>query len=174
MGSKLKGTQNTNCPYPAVCGAGKGDIFPLQGHRGRLSPQRSCCSSQVSLDREDSAPLSQGPHVHSGTPRTSIALQTRKRQKDIHYLQHVTLHRRQRGTEPTSPGGFKLRPGAMKHPGECVQLAIRLPERERECAQLESIRWRSSREDLVQLHLGVCTAKLVVTHQKSNPWGNCH
>ena len=75
----------------------KGRHFPLRGHRGRLSPQESCCSSQVTSDREDSAPLSQWLHAHSG-PSQELALFCRqgRDKRHSHYLQHATLHRTQR------------------------------------------------------------------------------
>lgn len=64
-------------------------------------------------------------------PQGQALLCRQGRDKRTSITFNMSHYTEDRGTEPTSPGGFKLKPGAMKHPGECVQLAIRLPERQR-------------------------------------------
>lgn len=169
--SKIKGTKDTNCPHPAACGAGRErEMFsPSKGTGADSPPGKLLLQPGVLRQGGLCTAFPVAPCSPWNLPSTSTDLQTRERQKEGTAI--VFPIAQNAGTEPTSPGGFKLRPGTMKHPGQCVQTAIGCLT---DSAQPKGIGCRTSREGLVHLQLRVCTARLVVTHQKSNPWGNCH
>lgn len=100
----------------------KGRHFPPPRAQGQTLSRVKLLTSQESLNREDSAPLSQWPHAHLGTSQVLALLYRQGRDKGtaiIFSIPSCIGHRCR--TYLTSPGGFKLRPGAMKHPGVCVQ-----------------------------------------------------
>lgn len=171
LGIQDQGHQRHKLPTPCCLWGrkGKGDVFSLQRRRGRLSPREAAATAGVLRQGGLCTDFPVAPRSPWNLPRTSTDLQTRERQKEGTAI--VFPITQNAGTEPTSPGGFKLRPGTTKHPGQCVQPAVRLPKRQ---CTAERRRLQNLKRGPVHLHLRVCTARLVVTLQKSNPWGKCH